>query len=325
MSNAPTLPGRATSDRQESRILLIGCGFIGSHIVEGLAASGRPPIVLTRSRPEEAIAGLLADGDLHIGEAQAPAALEPALAGVGHVIFSAGGLLPAASEQNPELDAELTLGPVRALLEALRSRPEVSLTYLSSGGTVYGEPESVPVDEDAPTRAFGTYGRLHLICEAEVMREREEHGLDARILRCSTVYGERQHPDRGQGVIATFLHRIENGRPVEIYGDGGTIRDYVYAGDVARTVIELVGRDDGPPILNLGAGEGTSLLEILRLAQKQVGQEAEVIHHPARDFEVRTIVLDTTRLRELVDFEPTPLEAGIARTHDWLATAPQRV
>lgn len=90
-------------------------------------------------------------------------------------------------------------------------------------------------------------------------------------------------------------------------------------------MIDLVGRDDGPPILNLGAGEGTSLQKILELAQKQVGQQADVVHHPARDFEVRTIVLDTTRLRELVNFEPTPLEAGIARTHSWLATAPQRV
>ena len=325
VSNGPTLPDRATKDRRGTRILLIGCGFIGSHIVEELIASGRPPVVLTRSRPSEAVAGLLAGDDLHIGDAGAPEVVERVLEGVGHVIFSAGGLLPAASEQNPELDARLTLGPVRTVLEALRRRPGVTLTYLSSGGTVYGEPDETPVSEDAPTRAFGTYGLLHLACEADIRRERSEHGLHARILRCSTVYGEHQCPDRGQGAVVTFLHRIERGAPVHLYGGGGTIRDYVYAGDVARVVVELIDREDGPPILNLGASEGTSLIDLLHLAEKQVGRTAEVIQHPERGFEVHAIVLDTTWLCDLVSYEPTPLEAGIARTHAWLTAAPQRV
>jgi UDP-glucose 4-epimerase len=317
--------GRATRDRQGSRILLIGCGFIGSHIVKELAASGRPPVVLTRSRPNEAIVGLLPESDLHIADAQDLEVVERALDGVEHVIFSAGGLLPAASEKNPDLDAQLTLTPVRTVLEALRSRPGVTLTYLSSGGTVYGEPECIPVNEDAPTRAFGAYGRLHLICEAEVMRERTERGLHARILRCSTVYGEHQRPDRGQGAVVTFLHRIENGVPVDLYGNGEAVRDYVYAGDVARVVSELIGRFDGPPILNLAAGEGTALIDLLHLAERQVGREAEVIEYPAREFEVHSIVLDTTRLRELMAYEPTSLQTGMARTHAWLTAAAQRV
>jgi UDP-glucose 4-epimerase len=305
---------------------VVGCGFIGSHIVEGLAGACRPPVVLTRSRPVGAVAGLIADGDLHLGDAQDAETLERALEGIGHVVFSAGGLLPAASEENPELDARLTLGPVRAVLEALERRPEVSLTYLSSGGTVYGEPERVPVDEDAPTEAFGAYGRLHLACEAEVMAAHRERGLRVRILRCATVYGEHQHPDRGQGAVVTFLHRIETGTPVHIFGDGGTIRDYVYAGDVAGVVTELLDRRDGPPILNLGSGRGTSLAELLALAEKQAGRPAEVVRHPARDFEVHQIVLDVGRLRALTGFEPTPLEAGVARTHSWLASgAPEKV
>lgn len=305
---------------------MIGCGFIGSHIVEALARSSRPPIVLTRSRPPAPIAGLIPATDLHLGDARETETLERALEGVDHVVFSAGGLLPAASEENPELDAELTLGPVRAVLQALSQRDGVALTYLSSGGTVYGEPERVPVDEDAPTEAFGAYGRLHLACEREVMAAHRQHGLEVRILRCATVYGEHQYPDRGQGAVVTFLHRIETGAPVHIFGEGGTIRDYVYAGDVADVVVELLDHHEGPAIVNLGSGEGTSLAELLALAEKQVGRRAEVVRHPARDFEVHQIVLDITRLRQLVRFEPTPLEAGVARTRAWLASgAPERV
>jgi UDP-glucose 4-epimerase len=281
--------------------------------------------VLTRSRPADSIVSALGSGDLHLGDAADPVALEEALEGVGHVIYCAGGLLPADSEQNPERDAELTLRPLRAVLEALRTRPGVELTYISSGGTVYGEPESVPVPESAPTRPFGSYGKLHLLCEREIGRSAEA-GLSARILRCATVYGPHQRPDRGQGAIVTFLHRIALGEPIILYGGGETTRDYVYAGDVARVACDLLGRGDGELVLNVGAGAGTSLLELLRLTEKQVGLEAVVERHGERGFDVHRIVLDISRLHALTGFEPTPLESGIARTHEWLtASAAERV
>lgn len=313
-------------DRQGARVLVIGCGFIGSHVVAELRDRDRPPIVLTRSRPADEIAAAIGAADLHLGDAADPVDLEPALEGVGHVVYCAGGLLPAASEEDPERDAELTLRPLRSVLEALRRRPGVKLTYVSSGGTVYGEPERLPVAETAPTRPIGSYGRLHLACEDEIRRHRADNGLRARILRCSTVYGEHQRPDRGQGAVPTFLHRIERNEPIHLYGGGKTIRDYVYVGDVAAAAADLLDRDDGPSILNVAAGEGTSLLELLRLIEKQVGRRAVVQQHPERSFDVHKIVLDTSRLRQLTDFEPTPLEVGIERTHRWLTeSAPERV
>jgi UDP-glucose 4-epimerase len=302
-----------------ARILVIGCGFIGSNIVEELASGSRPPVVLTRSRPAPEVANLIAPGDLHLGDATDSAVLERALEGVGHVIFSAGGLLPAASEQDPELDKQLTLGPVRAVLEALRTRPGTALTYLSSGGTVYGEPAEVPVSEDAPTDAFGAYGQLHLACEAEVLAHCERYDNRARILRCATVYGPHQLPDRGQGAVVTFLHHVRTGAPVELYGAGETERDYVFSGDVAKVVVALLDRSDGETILNLGSGQGTALIDVLRLAEQAAGGVATRVEHPPRDFEVHRIVLDIARLQRLMDFEPTPLERGIAVTGDWLA------
>lgn len=276
--------------------------------------------MLTRSRPADAVLAALEPGDLHIGDAADTDALEATLDGVAHVVYCAGGLLPAASEEDPERDAELTLRPLRAVLEALRARPGTDLTYVSSGGTVYGEPESLPVPETAPTRPIGSYGRLHLLCEEEIGRHCAEHGLRARILRCSTVYGPYQQPDRGQGAVVTFLHRIERGEPIDLYGDGGTTRDYVYAGDVARVASELLDRDEGPRVLNVAAGQGTSLLDLLRLAERRVGRRAVVRQHPERGFDVHRIVLDIGRLRELTGFEPTPLDVGIERTHEWLTS-----
>ena len=301
------------------RILVIGCGFIGSNIVEQLAAAGRPPAVLTRSAPAAEVAAKIAPEDLIVGDATDPETVERALEDAEHVIFSAGGLLPAASEENPEEDARLTLGPVRTVLERLRERPGVGLTYLSSGGTVYGEPETIPVPEDAPTEAFGAYGRLHLECEREVLAAGREHDLPARILRCATVYGEHQRPGRGQGAVVTFLDRIERGEPIDLFGGGATIRDYVYVGDVARAALGLIGQG-GPAVINVGSGTGTSLLELLQMVEREVGREAQVRRHDPRGFEVHQIVLDTTLLHQTVELDVTPLPTGIARTHRWLKT-----
>lgn len=277
--------------------------------------------VLTRSVPRPEVADLLAEDDIHLGDASDTEALEAALEGVDCVVYTAGGLLPAASELEPERDAELTLAPLRAVLTALRRRPGASFIYLSSGGTVYGEPGHNPISEDAPVRPLGSYGRLHVQCEGEILRERDERGLRARILRCSTVYGERQRPERGQGVIVTFLHRIATGVPIDLYGGGASVRDYIYVGDVAHTVIDLVGRADGPTVVNVGSGDGTSLAEILELTEAEVGRPAEVIEHGAREFEVHRIVLDVSRMEELVTVDPTPLGDGIGRTWEWLREA----
>jgi UDP-glucose 4-epimerase len=310
--------GRVTRGRQGTKTLVIGCGFIGSRTVDELITAEVPTAVLTRSRPPLAITDLLPEADLHLGDAADPRVLDAALDQVGVVLFTAGGLLPAASELEPERDAELTLNPLRAVLGALRSRPGTSFSYLSSGGTVYGEPEHNPVREDAALRPLGSYGRLHVQCETEVLHECEEHGLRGRILRCATVYGEGQRPERGQGAIVTFLHRVATGIPIDLYGGGGSVRDYVYVGDVARTLVALADRDEGPIILNVGSGEGTSLADVLALVEAEVGRPAEVVQHGVREFEVKRIVLDTTRLRSLVPLETTTLPDGISNTWAWL-------
>jgi UDP-glucose 4-epimerase len=319
--DAPSPAGRATGGRQQRRTLVIGCGFIGSNVATLIASGDQPPVVLTRSRPADQVVAAVGEANLRLGDAADLETVEAALDGIDDVAFCAGGLLPSDSEQNPERDRELTLKPVRTVLEALRQRPEVTLTYLSSGGTVYGEPERLPVRESDPTEPGSAYGKLHLACEKKIEAARREHGLRSRILRCSTVYGEHQQPERGQGAVVTFLHRIARDEQIELYGDGTTIRDYIYVGDVARAVVALISHPDGPALLNVGSGNATSLLEVLRLVEAEIGRPPRIAHHPERGFDVHQIVLDTTLLHETIDLEITPLSRGIERTRRWLAAA----
>jgi UDP-glucose 4-epimerase len=205
------------------------------------------------------------------------------------------------------------------VIDAARGREATRFVYLSSGGTVYGDPREVPVNEDEPTRPRGVYGELHVRCEEVISKATREDGLRALVLRCSTVYGEGQQPDRGQGVINTFIRHIERDQPIELFGDGTTVRDYLYVGDLARIVVALLSVEDGPTTLNVGSGEGTSLIDVLRLVEAEVGRSATVIRHEERSFDVHRIVLDISRLHELVDVEQTSLVEGVHRTHDWLA------
>jgi UDP-glucose 4-epimerase len=315
-------PDRLPARPHNGKVLVVGLGFLGRHVAAELAAAGDPPVILTRSAPSAGHIAGLEHLDLIIGDAADGDVLARALTGARHVVFCAGGLLPAHSEQNPALDARLTLPPLRAVLWALRTRPEVSLTYMSSGGAVYGDPPSMPVSEDEPRLPIGAYGRLRLVCESEIERERRHRGLRVRVLRCATVYGKHQLPDRGQGAVVTFLRHVDRGEPIVVYGDEDNLRDYVYAGDVARIVAALVDRSDGPSVVNVGTGRGTSLTELVELVEAQVGRPADLVRRPKRGFDVRRIVLDSRSLHELVDIEFTPLERGIELTHGWLVKEP---
>jgi UDP-glucose 4-epimerase len=291
------------------RVLVVGCGFIGTHFVRALHSLGVKTRVLTRSQPDETLQAVVGE-ELVIADAADAAAVENALAGVSHVVYAAGGLMPAESESDPVGDAALTFPPLIRVLESLR--PDVSFTFVSSGGTVYGEPRELPVDETHPTEPISAYGVIKLASEKLVNMYARREGFSARILRCSNVYGEGQPGDRGQGVVATFIAKLVSGEPACVYGDGRIVRDYVYVGDVVSAAMALMERPTHPVIVNVGAGRGHSVSEIIATLEHAAGRELAIDYRPERDFDISEIVLDITRLRALTTFEPRPLAEGIS-------------
>lgn len=293
-----------------SRVLVVGCGFIGAHAAVRIAEGGHPVTVLSRRRPPERVARV---ADVVLGDARDPAALTTALDGVRHVFWSAGGLLPPDAERDPEADERLTLAPLRELLRQLGDRTDVSVTFISSGGTVYGNPAHVPVPEDAPTNPIGVYGRTRLAAERLLLSAHDATGVEVRVLRCANVYGEHQPAHRSQGAVAVFLERVRNGEEIVLFGGGTAVRDFVHVGDVVDVAGRLLGRE-GANVVNVGSGEGTSIRRLLTLVERTVGRRANVAERPAREFDVDTIVLDVRRLQRLIPYAPIDLEAGLVRT-----------
>jgi UDP-glucose 4-epimerase len=293
---------------------VIGAGFLGTHVVRRLHDDDIAVRVLTRSTVESEKQDRLGPADILVNDASVHGVVGEALDGIDHVFYCAGGLMPAQSNLDPATDAALALPPLLRVLEELRIQRDVGFTFLSSGGTIYGNPQSIPVTEDHPTEPLTSYGIMKLTGEKYVLMFRNLYGIPARILRCSNAYGPYQPEDRGQGFVATALRRLFDGDPITVFGDGMNVRDYVFAPDVADVMLRLAQTDSGPAVLNVGSGHGVTLCELLRQLELVAKRPPIVTWEPDRGFDVREIVLDIAKLQRAVPFAPTPLEKGLMET-----------
>jgi UDP-glucose 4-epimerase len=296
-----------------SGVLVVGGGFLGSHVAGALAGHGHPTTVLTRTPPTPMTEARIGDAAVRIGDAADTNVFTDSLEGANHVVWCAGGLLPADSNEHPAADVASALLPLLSALDILRHRRGVGITFFSSGGTVYGNPRSLPVNESHPTRPLTSYGVTKVAAEQYLSLYGEVYGVPHVVLRCGNVYGEGQPTDRSQGLIAAALECTRIGRPLAVYGDGLSVRDFVFIDDVVGVVAALLGRSDPPPVLNVGSGGGASVANVLALVERVTGETLELQWRPVRPGDVRQIVLDISRLRSVLpDYEPTSLVDGVA-------------
>jgi UDP-glucose 4-epimerase len=289
-------------------VAVIGCGFLGGNIARELALGGARLRVLSHSFAPLAVE-VLDTRAMIAADVSDETALQHALGGAEEVVFCVGGLTPAAAERAPQVEAALLLDPLRRVLDALAGT-NIRLTFLSSGGAVYGHPERLPVDESHPRQPIGHYGRVRVAAE-RMLDAARRLGIRVCVLRCSNVYGDGQPLVRGQGVVGVFVDRICRGEPIERFGLDDVVRDYLHARDLASAVCQLIQIPAVPTAINVGSGVGTSLTELIALIEDVVGRRALVVPRDGRSFDVRRVFLDVTRLRGLISFDPRPLRDGI--------------
>jgi UDP-glucose 4-epimerase len=300
-----------------SSLVLGGAGFIGSHLAEALARDGQRVRIF--DRPHVDRLPQLQRFELFTGDFLNPQALAPALAGAEVVFHLISTTLPKNSNDNPAYDVESNVLGTLRLLELCREHKVRKLVFVSSGGTVYGPPRSVPVREDHPTEPICSYGVHKLMVEKYLQLEHHLHGLDYAVVRPPNLYGPRQRLDTAQGAVAVFLDRALRGEPIEIWGDGSVVRDYIYIADAVDALLKASQFKGEPRVFNLGSGRGTSLKELVAEIEKLVGKQVKVNYSAARALDVPVNVLDASAAAQHLGWRAsTPLAEGLRRTYDWL-------
>ena len=306
-------------------LVLGGGGFIGSHVVDALIDGGHRVRVFERPRVPQYRA---CDGDTlewMEGDFQNSARVREAVQGVDTIVHLVSTTLPKGSNDDPEFDVQSNvIGSLRLLRSAVEAGVR-KVVFISSGGTVYGVPVTIPIPETHPTEPRVSYAIGKLAVEKYLAVFRQEHGLDYAVLRVANPYGPRQRVDIAQGAVAVFLDAALAGRDVEIWGDGSVIRDYVHVADVARAFVLALEYGGEQRIFNIGSGQGRSLVELLDVIERAVGRPVPRRHLPARGIDVPSNVLDIARAqRELAWTPRVGLEEGVARTVEWLRERARR-
>jgi UDP-glucose 4-epimerase len=303
--------------------LVLGAGgFIGGHLCHALIRAGARVHGFGR-RPK--FPDALPTMRWTTGEFSDRAALAVAVDGSEIVFHLLGGTNPEVSNKDPLADLQVNTVASVQLLELCRAAGVLKVVFVSSGGTVYGIPEVVPTPETAPTDPISAYGINKLMVEKYLHLYHHLHGLRAIGLRVSNPFGPYQSPYRRQGVVAALIETYLNRRPVELWGDGRVVRDFVYISDLAEAIVRAASYDGPHRIMNIGSGIGRSLLEVV----KSIGialdmPEAMVVHKPGRRADVPSNVLDTSLARNELNWEPrTEWITGLQLTADWIrATYP---
>jgi UDP-glucose 4-epimerase len=300
-----------------TRVLVLGgTGFIGRSIVRRFSAAGWAVRVLARNAVADAEIDGAVTVEYRTGDASAPDDLEGSLENVDHVVYAVGRSLPQESNQDPVTDLLITVPPLLILLEALRATPAIGLTYLSSGGTVYGNPDFLPASETSVCAPITGYGISKLASEKYIGMYSKLYGVHAQILRVANAYGPGQRAGRSQGVIASLFDCLLHERTAKLFGNA--VRDYLFVDDIAEAVFQLQTSNAGTVLVNVGSGVGSALSEVISTIETVTGATILRNQLPARDFDVHEIVLDVSRLRSLIDWRPRPLMDGIRATWDSL-------
>lgn len=302
------------------RTLVIGgAGYIGAHLVPQLIETGRQVTVLgRRTTPRYE---LPAEATYVCGDFSQAELLTRLLDTHQEVIHLAYATVPNTSFENPLVDLLQNLPPSVQLFSEAANRG-VKLVLVSSGGTVYGEAIALPIREDHPTKPISPYGVTKLTLENYAYLYAETHGLKFVCVRPANAYGTGQQPFVGQGFIATAMASAMRDIPVQIFGEKGTVRDYLYVSDLAAGIVSTLLNGSLSEVYNLGSGVGLTnadVLDAIRPLMSEIAKEVRIAKLPERAFDVKANVLDSTKLKLDTGWQTKiSFEEGLRHTRDWL-------
>jgi len=298
-----------------------GAGFIGSHLVDALAARGDEVLVIDdlSSGRRENLAGALARGarlmeaDVSddVAVAEAFAEHEPQL-----VFHLAAQIDVRRSVSDPVFDLRINVGGTVNMLEGARAAGASRFLLASTGGAIYGEGAGrpLPLPESAKCLPDAPYGQSKLAAEGYLSLWGRLHGVPAVALRLGNVYGPRQDPHGEAGVVAIYCGALLGDGTPRVFGDGSQTRDYIYVADVVSAFLAAAG-SSATGAFNVGTGVETSVIELGEEIAALCGRPFEPEMAPARAGEVQRISIDSAAAGRQLGWSPAhTLAQGLGET-----------
>jgi UDP-glucose 4-epimerase len=297
-------------------ILVIGGnGFIGSHLVDHLLVNGHHVRVFDLSF--EKFRKPLTNVDYRISSLDNIPDLYEALLGIDIVFHLASSSVPSTSNIDLVADVNKNLICTLNILNLAVKLRIKRFVYFSSGGAVYGNPIILPIPENHILNPISSYGILKMTIEHYLNLYEKNYDFNTIIIRPSNPYGPRQGHFIAQGVISTFLKKIKQGEPLTIFGDGKSVKDYIYIDDLIHAAYKL-GISQLTGIFNLGSGEGTDLNSIIEIIKEKTGTKPKINFNNSPNYDVNRFVLDITKVKSHIDWTPqVPMEEGIEKLWNW--------
>ncbi len=293
-----------------------GGGFIGSAVCDRLLKEGYALRIFERPKvPPYRVFEHNEKVDWIEGDMLSTHDLDNCLKGVDAVFHLVSTTFPKNSNENPIYDVESNLVGSLRLLDSMVRNGVPRIIFISSGGTVYGVPEYLPVDEQHATNPRVSYGITKLAIEKYLQLYSELHGIRPVILRVSNPFGSKQRMESAQGAATAFLRRALNDEQVEIWGDGSVTRDYLHVSDVAEAFLKALTYEGEKSVFNIGSGEGVSLNQLLGIIERVVERPVRRAYLPSRSFDIPASVLHNGLALQELGWSPTiSLEEGIRMT-----------
>ena len=299
-----------------AKCLVLGAnGFVGSYLVDELAAAGHEVLAFDRFSSRQLRYQATQNVQQFAGDFLNRSDLAKAGEGVDYVFHLISTTTPASAEDDPLIDIETNVKMSIELFQECAKHRVKKVVFISTGGSIYGDADaSVPLSEKTLPLPVSPYAIGKLTIEHYLRYFKRKLGLDSVVYRVSNPYGGRQSPTSRQGVIPIFLQHIANGEPLTVLGDGSMVRDYLYAGDVAQLITASF-MQATQPVYNLGSGQGVSVNEIVSVVEQVTGQKPTIDHKPKPATFVDKVVLDTSLFEGEFNMRPqTDLASGATKT-----------
>lgn len=294
-------------------VLVVGAaGFIGRHLVRALTLAGTRVIAQVHQRH--------CDYGPNVRTVTSNIPAETLLQDCDAVVWLASGTTPSCSAANPLLELTGNLDPLLKLLQALQSRSDRHLLYVSSGGTLYGDVDH-PASESLAAHPRSYYAAGKAAAEDFIAAYCQQYSGASTVLRPSNVYGPGQTLHGGFGVIPAAMSCLKRDAAMTIWGDGESLRDYLYIDDFISACMTTLQHPSpkGLQVFNVCRGQATSLNRLLAQIERIAGRPLRREIRPARAVDLNRVLLDGANIRRALGWAPhTDLQEGLLRTWQWL-------